>query len=173
MDPISHLRDELRRSVHGDAWHGPALGEALARVGAAQAAARPIAHAHSIWEIALHATGWAEEVRRRLEGGTPSLPLRGDWPDAETADEAAWERVRHGLRRAMEELDRALAKLPPERLDQPVGDADGLESASGGGVTRRQMLHGLAQHNAYHAGQVILLARAAADREPAPAVDPR
>lgn len=71
MNPIAQHLDELRRSYHGDAWHGPALGEVLANATAAEAAQRPF-DVHGIWEITLHATAWIEEVTRRLGGGSPS-----------------------------------------------------------------------------------------------------
>jgi hypothetical protein len=94
MDPIAEPRDELRRSVSGGAWYGPALLEALAGFSAAEAHARPISAAHTPWEIALHALGWMEEVTRRLHGGTPALPERGDWPAAEEITETAWTQLR-------------------------------------------------------------------------------
>jgi hypothetical protein len=71
------LADELRRAWEGPVWHGPALGELLEEVTAAEAAAHPIPGAHSIWEIVLHATGWAREVDRRLRGGEPDVAPSG------------------------------------------------------------------------------------------------
>ena len=51
---LKRLEEQLRRAHEGEAWHGPSLLEALAGVSAEQAAARPIAGAHSIWELVLH-----------------------------------------------------------------------------------------------------------------------
>lgn len=155
MDSIALLIDELRRSFHGNAWHGPAIGEVLADVRADEAIQRPIA-AHSIWEIALHATGWIEEVTRRLGGGEPSLPERGDWPAIDDDGEEAWAGTLAALHRAHETLEASLSRFPSERLGDLVGSAS-RDAPLGTGVTFAQMLHGLAQHNAYHAGQVALL----------------
>ena len=46
----------------------------------AQAAAKPIAAAHSIWELVLHIAAWKNEVRRRLSGAPAGEPREGDWP---------------------------------------------------------------------------------------------
>ena len=62
------LEEQLRRAHEGEAWHGPSLLEALAGVSAEQAAARPIAGAHSIWELVLHLGSDYSLVLRRLSG---------------------------------------------------------------------------------------------------------
>ncbi|HEX5972435.1 MAG TPA: hypothetical protein VFY85_10950, partial [Gemmatimonadaceae bacterium] len=76
-DTVDSLRDELRRSLHGPAWHGPALLEVLCDLSPREAQARPLPGAHSIAELAFHALAWVEEVTRRLDGSAPSLPARG------------------------------------------------------------------------------------------------
>lgn len=155
MDLIQLLRGEIRRSLHGPAWHGPALLEALAEVRVSDALKRPLPEAHSIAELAFHSLAWVEEVTRRLSGAAPALPARGDWPEATELDDAAWAGVQDAVALASEKLDRALAEFPEERLHDKVGDAEQLSSV----VTYWVMLHGLAQHNAYHGGQVALLKR--------------
>lgn len=156
-DILDSLRDELRRSLHGPAWHGPALLEALDDVSPREAQARPLAGAHSIAELAFHALAWVEEVTRRLDGTAPSLPARGDWP----SDDAALPLVEsiRLLRQAGDTLDATLAALPPARLGAIVGGPQ-RDAPTGSGVTYAAMLHGLAQHNAYHGGQVAMLKKA-------------
>ena len=51
MTEIERILDQLKRAYEGDAWHGPSVREALAGVNAKQAHARPLANAHSIWEL--------------------------------------------------------------------------------------------------------------------------
>ena len=159
-DPITALRDELRRSLHGPAWHGPALLEALHDISPREAQAHPLAGTQSIAELAFHALAWVEEVTRRLGGATPSLPARGDWPTDDTALPVV-ESVRL-LRRAGDTLDRMLATFPSARLSDIVGGPV-HDAPTGSGVTYGVMLHGLAQHNAYHGGQIALLKKALRD----------
>lgn len=153
------LLDTLRRAFRGDAWHGPALRDAVRGVHPAEAAARPIPGAHSIREIVLHAAAWTEEVARRLEGGVPALPERGDWPAAAADEETAWAEALALLDAAEGRLEALLARYPPDRLGELVGSAE-RDAPTGAGVTVAAMLEGLAQHHAYHAGQIVLLRRA-------------
>ena len=157
---LAALRDELRRSLHGPAWHGPALLEVLCDVSPREAQERPLTGAHSIAELAFHALAWMEEVTRRLGGVEPALPARGDWPSADTALPTV-ESVRL-LRVAGEALDESLATFPAARLTALVGGAE-RDAAAGTGVTYADMLHGLAQHNAYHGGQIAILKKAVRD----------
>jgi len=153
---LAALREEVRRSLHGPAWHGPALLEVLCDVSPREAQERPLAGAHSIAELAFHALAWMEEVTRRLGGTTPALPERGDWPSADTALPTV-ESIRL-LRMAGEALDASLASFPATQLTTLVGGAE-RDAAAGTGVTYADMVHGLAQHNAYHGGQIALLKR--------------
>ncbi|HYV05863.1 MAG TPA: DinB family protein, partial [Blastocatellia bacterium] len=66
MSEIKRIRSQLRRAFEGEAWHGPSVMELLGDVTAEQAAAHPIAGAHSIWELALHIATWERYVRRRI-----------------------------------------------------------------------------------------------------------
>ena len=59
MSPAEAIADRLRRTIGGPMWHGPAIRELLVDVGPREAAARPIASAHSIWELVLHMATWA------------------------------------------------------------------------------------------------------------------
>ena len=156
---LDSLRDELRRSLHGPAWHGPALLEVLGDVSPREAQARPFAGAHSIAELAFHALAWMEEVTRRLDGSAPSLPARGDWPSDDAALPVV-EAVRL-LRQAGDTLDETLAIFPAARLIETVGA--GHDAPTGSGVSYAVMLYGLVQHNAYHGGQIAILRKVLRD----------
>ena len=157
MNPIRDLCHEIRCSVHGGAWHGPSLLESLKDVDAAEAARHPVPGAHSILEIGFHALGWIEEVGRRLKSGHPDLPERGDWPTGRKTSGGSWEKLPGLITEAAARLEDDLAAFPPERLDEVIGS---VSAPLGTGVTYAAMLHGLAQHNAYHAGQIVILKRA-------------
>ena len=154
MDDLKFIRDEIRRSMRGPAWHGSSLLEVIADVSRKEAEARPCGDSHSILEIAAHILAWIEEVERRLRGGTPSEPERGDWPTG-----IAWSRIPALLEKASASLEQRLESFPAGHLDVlPWGDE--LDPPTGTGVSWRAMLHGLTQHTAYHAGQISLLKKA-------------
>jgi uncharacterized damage-inducible protein DinB len=156
MSELDRIADELRRDQQADPWHGPSARQVLEGVTAGAAAARPVAGAHNIWELVLHLIAWRGEVARRVEGGEPAEPAEGDWPAvADTGDEA-WARTRTRLQESHDRLAAALRRLPDGRLDEPVSRT----GAAGSGVTYYVMLHGVAQHDAYHLGQISVLKRA-------------
>src|ERR1700752_4762902 len=66
MSEIKRIKSQLRRAFEGEAWHGPSGMELLADVTAQQAAAHPVARAHSIWERALTIATWERYARRRI-----------------------------------------------------------------------------------------------------------
>ena len=68
MTRAAKLAARIERYVTGPMWHGPVLADLLDGVPHDRAAAKPIAGAHSIWEIVLHVTAWAEIARLRLAG---------------------------------------------------------------------------------------------------------
>jgi uncharacterized damage-inducible protein DinB len=143
----------IERSVAGDPWHGSSLTALLADVTAEEAAHRPIRGAHSILEIVLHVAAWAEEVGARLAGAPPGDPADGDWPLP-----CPWDQAHARLAAAHAGLLRRLAAFPDERLGVRHGHE--REPALGTGHTWAAMAVGVAEHNAYHGGQIALLKRA-------------
>jgi hypothetical protein len=157
MNEIEAIRRDLGAALDGDPWHGSSLETILAGIDEEVAAAHPVPGRHSAWEITLHLAAWAGEVARRVRGETPALPPEGDWPPVPIlADADAWAASLMGLHRAHAELDAALQNFPASRLDEQVG-AD-RDAPLGTGVTWRQTLLGVLQHDAYHGGQIALLA---------------
>ncbi len=154
MSEIDRIIDELRREHAGEAWHGPSLRQVLEGVAAAQAADRPLAGGHTIWELVLHITAWKNEVRRRLSGAPAADPQEGDWPQAGETSEERWRQALSAMERAQTELVADIRRLREERLDEPTSDP---RAPGGRGVSYYVLLHGIAQHDAYHAGQISLL----------------
>jgi uncharacterized damage-inducible protein DinB len=142
----------------GDPWYGSSRSKLLDGIDANQAAAHPIPGAHSIWELVLHMAAWTNEVRRRLEGTPPADPLEGDWPPVGPVTREGWIRALASLNRTHTDLRSAIEALAPDRWSEPVGPV--RDPALGTGVSVAGMLVGIAQHDAYHTGQVALLRRA-------------
>ena len=153
MSETERILDQLKRAYEGNAWHGPSVREALEGVTAEQATKRPLANAHSIWELAHHIAVWEDAVRRRLEGDRAQIALASleDWPPVGDQSEAAWERAKAALDCGHRELCDAIARVSDSRLDEPI-----LEGMSTVYVT----LHGIVQHDLYHAGQISMLKKA-------------
>ena len=158
MRGVAGIIDDLHRSIEGDSWQGPSIREIVDGVSAADAAEHPVPGAHSIWELLHHVTAWVRAVHSRIQGNATELEGDADWPPIDDRSESAWKAAFEDLRRAQAELTAALHSLRDEHLDGPVPNR---------GYDRGHMLHGLAQHNAYHAGQMSLLKRALQERNKA------
>lgn len=157
MTEAARLVDQFHRAIDGDAWHGDPVMTILDRVPFETANAKPSKDAHSIREIVRHMTAWTNEVRRRLNGEPAATPKEGDWPRAAGKDEAAWRAEVDALMAAHRALVRDLDGVADARLFEPINDP--RNRATGTGVSRYVLLHGLAQHHAYHAGQIALLSK--------------
>jgi DinB superfamily len=146
----SRIADQLRRAFMGEAWHGPDLRALLANVTAEQAESRPLASAHSIWELVLHIDIY---LRAALDG-TRGIPLKklfetgSDWPAPSGDGTVAWSETCNELLANAERLAQAIEAL---------GD-DGLERIVPGRTYNFYYLyHGVIQHSLYHAGQIAML----------------
>jgi uncharacterized damage-inducible protein DinB len=152
MNEIDRIIDQVRRAYDGDAWHGPPLRAILADVWAETASARPIRGAHSIREIVRHIAFWHDGVRHRIGGEAFEADEVEQWPGAIDDSEAGWQQELADLERAHAALLEAVGRLAPEDLERPV---------PGKPYNVYVLLHGLVQHNLYHAGQIALLKKAA------------
>ncbi len=73
--------------------------------------------------------------------------------------EAEWSRAKEALSEAHRDLLAAIESQPAARWDEPIGTT--RDPALGSGLSVLGMLVGLAQHDAYHIGQIAMLRRAA------------
>ena len=151
MTEGQRIAEQLRAAYSGPAWHGPSLMEALAGVTSGEASSRPIAGAHSIWEIVRHLTTGYRVVRSRLAGDRADVGDEEDWPVVEEPTEAGWREDLAVLKDLHETLVSAVGEVREERLELPV-----VANYS----STYRTLHGHVQHVLYHAGQIVLLRRA-------------
>ena len=146
------IADQLRRAFYGTAWHGPSVIELVRDVNAAAAVARPIANLHSIWELLLHIEVWDRAATLRMGGekcqptGTDNFPR----PPAKPT-EAAWQKAIAKARRTHDSLVKQVAALSEYRL---------RERCPGKRYDLYHLLHGVVQHELYHAGQIAILKKA-------------
>lgn len=129
-------------------WHGPNLRQAIRGMSAKQAAWRPRAGRHNIWEETLHAAYWKYVVRRQIQGGKRrSFALRGSnffrRPEKGKANEAAWRADKELLEREHRALRASVAKV--------------LDTSRGAKFLRQ--IYGVAFHDIYHGGQIRLMRR--------------
>ena len=148
MDSLKLVLALLDEAYEKKTWHGPNLKQSIKGVTAKQAAWRPGAGRHNIWEVMLHAAYWKYAVRRRIEGEKRgSFVLKGSnffaRPEKGNLNEAAWRADKNLLGREHRSLRVMIAKL----LRTPRA------------AKFMKQLYGVAFHDIYHAGQIRLLRR--------------
>jgi uncharacterized damage-inducible protein DinB len=147
---VEILADQIRRAFWGESWHGPSVREVLAGVSAEDAAAHPIAGAHSIWEILLHLTSGYVLVLRRVRGESAQLSAEEEWPPVPEFSSEAWRKSQHTLDQLNQQLQSAVRAFPRERLSQELGSE----------YAAYTQFCGAPQHDLYHAGQIVILKKA-------------
>ena len=146
---VERIADQLRRVYEGPSWLGPSVKELISDIDEERARRHSLAGVHTIWELALHITTWLRIARERLSA-TQALDAtpEEDWPPMA----GAWEDAKSSLAGEMRAVEQAILKFPEERLREP---APAREPQS-----FYELLHGVIQHTAYHAGQIALLKKA-------------
>jgi uncharacterized damage-inducible protein DinB len=118
---------------------------------------RPPGASHSVWEVLEHMRRAQEDILRYVvdpSWKSPPFP-EGYWPDPKAApDEAAWSEATTRFQADLEALIE-LAQDPDVDLTAP------LPHAKKHTYLRELLL--VADHNAYHAGQVVEIRRSLGD----------
>ncbi|HEY7288837.1 MAG TPA: DinB family protein [Vicinamibacterales bacterium] len=147
----ARLANHIMRTVTGPTWHGPSLAQVLEGVTAKSASERPIPDAHTIWEIVLHVSVWAEIARARLHGDRMGDPTpQEDWPAVGSGD-ADWKAALDRLEGSHRALAHAVRNLDEQTLAAKLAGLDYSAST---------LLRGVVEHGTYHGGQIALLAKA-------------
>ena len=147
------IADSLRRTLTGPMWHGDAINQLVSGLSAADAARKPIADAHTVWELVLHMAAWANIAQQRLSLKKQTEPTSAeDWPSLTSGPSIeAWSDAQMRLSEAYEGLAQKAEALDRDALNAQVPGHD---------YSVRVMLMGVVEHGAYHGGQIAVLKRA-------------
>jgi uncharacterized damage-inducible protein DinB len=150
---ITALLAFFDRAYDRRSWHGPNLRGSLRGLSARDAAWRPAAGRHNVWEIAVHAAYWKYVVLRALTGGKRGAFGRkgSNWFVLPTdSSEKSWEADLALLDATHRALREAIRKTDPGGLDRRL---------PGKKTSRGELISGAAAHDFYHAGQIQLIKR--------------
>ena len=149
------IADQLRRAFYGSAWHGPSVLELIKDIDAKTAAAKSLDDVHSIWELVLHIQAWDRAGLIRLGGKKCQMKGTKNFPPVTTASDVAWREAVAQVKSTHDQLVETVAGLSELRLRDQV---------PGKRYDFYHMLHGIAQHELYHAGQIAILRKATKPR---------
>jgi len=155
---VKQLLDIIDQAYDRVSWHGTNLRGSVRRVSADQAAWRPEANRHNIWETVVHAAYWKYAVARRFTGeARGSFPSKGsNWfkrpVPSTTAAQEQTERAWKADIALLDDMHRALRQVVAG-----LSAADLERTPPGKKVSNFAVLSGIAAHDVYHAGQIQLL----------------
>lgn len=148
MTELQKISDQLQRAYDGAAWHGPNVVECLKNVDPETALVRH-GSSHNIAELTHHLYAWRYYLIQQLEGNAKyEVSDDFNFVTYQHLDAAEWERLQQQLADSQQQLLTLLAKQTDELLDRLVPSRQ---------FTFYVLLHGLIQHDLYHAGQILLL----------------
>ena len=151
MTEIKRIIDQMDRAFSGDAWHGPSLMSLLDGLSADDASKHSVPSAHSVWELVLHSAAWKTIAQHRLAGETVEVTTERDWPPVWEVTDVAWKRSIETLSESHKRLRKVAEELKEDQLEENAGGSD---------YSRYVLLHGVIQHDLYHAGQIAILKKA-------------
>src|SRR5271166_1585449 len=118
MTEIERILGQYDCVMHGNAWHGDPIWQILGGISAQCAARRPVADAHTIWEIVLHMIFWEGVAARRLAGQRAGLDEALNFPAMPSASEANWQKTLEQFRASNQAFRLALSKLDAASLNE-------------------------------------------------------
>ena len=148
----NRLAYAIAAAISGDAWYGDSLRKILDTVTLKQAQARPIANAHTIWELVRHVEVWVKFCIGAIEG-TPipawsTMPKEDDWPPVADTSEKAWKEAVSAFFSTHLKLVESVKTFKDDQLETTV---------PGRTYNFYHLFQGMIQHAVYHGGQIALL----------------
>lgn len=146
--PAQNLLAAVEASYRRGSWHGPTLHAAVRGVDARAALWRPGKGRHNIWELAIHAAYWKFAARRKLlRDRSLKFALPGtNWFPVTKGTDAGWAATR-GL---LDHEHKVFMEFLRPHASEIISDRK-----------MSRLVFGVAQHDVYHAGQIVLLKKLA------------
>lgn len=138
----------IEKSFDKQPWYGSSIMTILGGI-KPEIVSQKVNDTHSIIELVLHMVSWRIFVIKRLNGDHDfQVTDEFNFPKPET-----WEEAVNKLQLSQQELIKAVKKFPEERLGEICPSKEHK-------YTYYTLLHGIAQHDVYHLGQIALLKKA-------------
>lgn len=155
-DELLRIIDLLNTTYEGEeAWHGPSVAAVMQDVTPEMASQRITPNTHSIAELIFHMTSWRIFCVKKMQGDatfdilTPEKNF-GQFPDK--IDDFEWEALQMEMSLSQEELINELDKRDDDEFLEDI--------VPGRDYTYYDLLHGIVNHDTYHAGQIQILKKA-------------
>ena len=150
MKEKNRISDLYRQLYNGKPWIDVTIAGTLKKINAAKAAKRVSPKLNTIWEITLHLISWRKNVLERMQGKVIVTPAHNYFLKVGDTSPEAWLNTLKQFDKVQEDwlqyLD-GIKKSDLEKVYEPNS------------MTNYTQIQGILQHDAYHLGQIVLLAK--------------
>ncbi len=147
LNRISNLFSDL---YNGDPWIDVNIHGTVKSLTAAQAARKIFVNSNSIWQILNHLLQWRLNILHRLAGEKPFSPADNYFTEIPDTSDQAWHKLLSDFEASQEQWQLFLKNANEDSLD--IKEPGSIYS-------RYAFIHGILQHDAYHLGQIAMLAK--------------
>ncbi|MCP9750523.1 DinB family protein [Ferruginibacter sp. HRS2-29] len=150
MKETTRIKALFKNLYNGDPWLAITLLGTLENITSEQAAKRAAPGMNSIWEITNHLINWRKTVLQRVHGTVIPSPDHNYFLPVEDNSAKAWQETLKILEETQQQWEDFLQKMEDDDLQNhyPANH-----------YTHYEHIHGIIQHDAYHLGQIALLAK--------------
>jgi uncharacterized damage-inducible protein DinB len=150
MKETARLQKLFTDLYDADPWLDVTLVGTLSRLNAQQAAYKPSPDWNSIWEITNHLIAWRENVLGRVNGQTLQSPSHNYFIPVDDTSDTHWRQSLQKLEKSQQAWLDFLGKMNADDLEKSYPPND---------HSYADHIHGILQHDAYHLGQIVMLAK--------------
>ncbi|MEO6489368.1 MAG: DinB family protein [Ferruginibacter sp.] len=150
MSEAKRILDLLDELYNGKPWIDVNIIDNLKPLKATTAAKKIGADWNSIWQIVNHLLGWRNHIMQNLDGGKLTSPSHNYFHPVEDTSEAAWQATLQSFAGSQQAWQAYLQELPDDEL---------YKTMEGHKYNNYQYIQGILQHDAYHLGQIAMLAK--------------
>jgi uncharacterized damage-inducible protein DinB len=151
MKETARIKKLFEDLYEGDPWIGVNLMDTLKNLSPEQASKKISPQWNSIWEIVNHITSWRQNVLLRVQGKLIESPADNYFSAITDTSETAWIDTLQRLKDTQHQWTAFVENFNED-------DFENIYQPNGGSYYEH--IHGIIQHDAYHLGQVVLLAKA-------------
>ncbi len=150
MKETKRITKLLEDIYEGSPWIDVNLTDTLKNISAEQAAKKVSQQWNTIWEIVNHLINWRLNVLQRIQDKVLASPGDNYFAPVKDVSEEAWQNTLKRLEDSQQQWMLALKKFKKKDLEKTY---------SGNGMSYYEQIQGIVQHDAYHLGQIVLLAK--------------
>lgn len=150
MKEIKRITKLLDDIYEGSPWIDVNLTATLKKLSAVQAAKKVAPQWNTIWEIVNHLINWRLNVLQRIQDKTIASPADNYFAPVSDISEKAWLNTLDKLEDSQEQWRLVLKKFKKKDLEKTYPT---------NGMSYYDHIQGIVQHDAYHLGQIVLLAK--------------